>query len=140
MSEVKKQFRVLGDLVEVLVTSAETNGSFCVIRQYPAPGGGPPPHMHTKEDEHFIVVEGEFEIYDGLTWLPINTLQTAFTLRGNLHTFRNRGTARGCIQITVVPGGLDTYLEELSKLPMPPAMEDVVEISDSYGISFPPGQ
>jgi mannose-6-phosphate isomerase-like protein (cupin superfamily) len=134
----KKSFYVLGELVEIVVSSAETNGTFCVLRQYSQPGGGPPPHVHAKEDEFFTVLEGEFEIFDGNAWQPVDQSQSAFTLRGNPHTFRNRGSKMGCIQATCVPGGLDLYLEELSRLSMPPVMEEVVRISDPYGISFLP--
>jgi mannose-6-phosphate isomerase-like protein (cupin superfamily) len=134
----KKSFYVLGELVEILVSSEETNGSFCVLRQHSDPGGGPPPHIHTKEDEFFTVLEGEFEMFDGGAWHPLDTSQAAFTLRGNAHTFRNRGTTKGCIQATCIPGGMDVYLEALSKLSMPPVMEEVVRISDPFGISFLP--
>jgi mannose-6-phosphate isomerase-like protein (cupin superfamily) len=138
MSHAKKQFHVFGELVEILVTSAETNGSFCVLRQYSAPGGGPPPHVHSREDEFFTVLEGEYEIFDGTTWHPVAASENTFTLRGNPHTFRNRGSSVGCMQTTVVPGGLDLYLEELSRLSMPPVMEEVVRLSAPYGIQFLP--
>lgn len=131
-----KQFNVFGERVEVIVSSKETNGTFCVIRQYSGPGGGPPPHVHSKEDEFFTVIDGEFEIFDGHSWHPVDKGQTAYTLRNNPHTFRNRGNTMGCMQATVIPGGLDEYLEELSRLSMPPVMEEVVRTSDPYGISF----
>ncbi|SDE78853.1 cupin domain-containing protein [Terriglobus roseus] len=140
MSTAKKQFYVFSELVEVIVSSKETNGTFCVIRQYSNPGGGPPPHIHAKEDEFFTVIDGEFEIFDGANWHPINKGEAAYTLRSNPHTFRNRGSAMGCIQATVIPGGLDEYLEKLSQLSMPPVIEEVVQISDPYGISFLPPQ
>jgi mannose-6-phosphate isomerase-like protein (cupin superfamily) len=140
MSQVKKKLHVFGELVEILVTSAETNGTFCVLRQYSGPGGGPPPHIHANEDELFTVIQGEFEIFDGREWHPLDEMQNAFTLRGQAHTFRNRGAEMGCIQTTVIPGGLDIYLEELSKLSMPPEMAQVIEISAPYGITFLPPQ
>ncbi len=136
MATVQKQFYVLGDLVEILVTSKETNGSFCVLRQHSKPWGGPPPHIHANEDEFFTVMEGEYEIFDGEQWHPVNQGETAFTLRNHPHTFRNRGNTMGCMQATVIPGGLDEYLEKLSMLSMPPVMEEVLHISDPYGITF----
>ncbi|MEZ2345479.1 cupin domain-containing protein [Terriglobus sp. RCC_193] len=136
MSTVKKQFYVFGELVEVIVSSKETNGTFCVIRQYSDPGGGPPPHIHSREDEFFTVIDGEFEILNRGIWHPIGKGETAYTLRNNPHTFRNRGASVGCIQATVIPGGLDEYLEELSRLSMPPVIEEVLRTSEPYGVSF----
>ncbi|WP_263408391.1 cupin domain-containing protein [Terriglobus tenax] len=138
---VKKQFHVFGELVQVLVTSEETQGAFCVVRQYSLPGGGPPPHVHRNEDECFTVIEGEYELFDGTQWKPVSQGEVAFTLRSHPHTFRNRGNTTGCMQCTAMPGGLDLYLEQLSQLSMPPIMEDVARVSDPFGISFlPPAQ
>jgi quercetin dioxygenase-like cupin family protein len=83
------------------------------------------------------VLEGEFEVFDGKGWHPLHQGESAYKLRGTCHTFRNCGTTAGKIHVVVTPGGLDVYLEELSKLNMPPAVEDVVRLSDPYGITFP---
>jgi hypothetical protein len=32
---------------------------------------------------------------------------------------------------------LDVYLEELSKLSLPPVLEEVIAVSNPYGITFP---
>lgn len=132
-----KTFRVFGELVEVLVSSQETNGSFCVLTQVSPPGGGPPPHIHRREDELFTVLEGEFEIFDGEKWSPLRQGESAYKLRGSCHTFRNSGQSDGKIHVVVTPGGLDVYLEALSRLRLPPVIEEVVEVSDPYGITFP---
>lgn len=132
----RKKFEVFGEPVEILVTSEETNGAFCVLTQISPPGGGPPPHIHQREDELFTVVEGEFEVFDGQDWHPLRAGESAYKLRGTCHTFRNSGDSPGKIHVVVVPGGLDVYLEKLSTLSMPPAMDEVVAISDPYGISF----
>ena len=57
-----KSFVVFGDSVDVIVDGSMSGGSSAVIRQYHMPGDGPPPHMHTREDETFLVLEGDFEL------------------------------------------------------------------------------
>ncbi|HEY0161064.1 MAG TPA: cupin domain-containing protein [Edaphobacter sp.] len=133
-----KQFLVFGEPVEVLVSSEQTHGSFCVVTQVSPPGGGPPPHIHEREDELFTVLEGDYEVFDGKEWHPLRKGESAFKLRGSLHTFRNCGTTDGKIHVVITPGSFDLYLEELSKLSMPPTIEEVVAVSTPYGISFPP--
>jgi quercetin dioxygenase-like cupin family protein len=135
--KVVKQFRVFGEPVKVLISSEETGGSFAAIHQTSPPGGGPPPHIHYNEDEIFTVIRGEFEIFNGDNWHKLAEGETFYTLRGQVHTFRNCGSTEGTIQALIVPGtGMDNYLEEISVLAMPGDAARLKEISDRYGIEF----
>ncbi len=121
---VSRKFKVFGEPVEILVASEESGKSFAVLTQVSPPGGGPPPHRHSNEDEIFTVLEGEYEIFDGETWHKLHKGETAFTLRGGVHTFRNCGATAGKMQAVIVPGaGLDDYLEAVSVLSVPQDME-----------------
>jgi len=51
---------LVGDTYTITVSSADTNGRFCVIDMLVPPGGGPGPHRHDFE-ETFILLEGEVE-------------------------------------------------------------------------------
>lgn len=62
----RKQFTVFGEVVDVLFSSSETGGSFSMVVQTCPPGGGPPPHIHEREDEIFLPLEGEFELFSTL--------------------------------------------------------------------------
>ena len=65
-----KQFRVFGELVEVLVSTEQTGGTFCVVTQTCSPGGGPPPHIHEYEERRVaggeIVEHGEMSSGAGI--------------------------------------------------------------------------
>jgi quercetin dioxygenase-like cupin family protein len=54
-----------GDVYSFLVTGAETGGAYFAMEAIVPPGGGPPPHIHTHEDETFYVVEGRCEFLLG---------------------------------------------------------------------------
>lgn len=49
-----KSYWVLGDLYTFKVTGKETGGAFTVMDQVIQPQGGPPPHIHLREDEAFL--------------------------------------------------------------------------------------
>lgn len=135
---VLKSFPVFGEQVEVLIDGKTSDGLVAVVTQVSPPGGGPPPHLHTREDETFTVVEGEFEIFNGTSWVPLRQGESFFGPRGITHTFRNSGKTVGKIHVVVHPAGMDEYLERISVLRMPEDHEELTRISDAYGISFPP--
>ena len=55
----------MGILLTNLVERKDTNGTFSLLEATLAPGNEPPPHVHSREDELFYVLEGEFDIYVG---------------------------------------------------------------------------
>ncbi len=50
---------VVGDVYRVLATGEETGGKYALWEALVPPGGGPPPHVHSREEEGFYVLEGE---------------------------------------------------------------------------------
>jgi len=54
-----KKVNVLGIPMVVRVHGRNTGGVVSVVESHDVPGGGPPPHIHTREDEWFHVLEGE---------------------------------------------------------------------------------
>ena len=52
-----------GNLTTNLAETKDTNGTFLLVEGVLAPGTEPPPHVHTREDELFYVLEGEFDVY-----------------------------------------------------------------------------
>src|SRR5437763_14005735 len=54
-----KAYWVVGDLYTILASGADTGGAYALIHATVPPGGGPPPHVHRREDEAFYVLGGE---------------------------------------------------------------------------------
>ena len=50
---------VVGDVCRFLATGEGTNGRYAVWEAVVPRGGGPPPHVHSREEEGFYVLEGE---------------------------------------------------------------------------------
>jgi quercetin dioxygenase-like cupin family protein len=133
-----KSFKVFGEAVDLLVDSAMSKSAAAALIQTCNPGGGPPPHRHTYEDETFTVLEGDFEFLQEGKWTPLSVGDVIFAPRGHIHTFRNAGTTVGRVLIFVSPSGLETYLQEIGPLSPATDMPKIIEISDRYGITFHP--
>ncbi len=131
---ILKTFTVFGDPVEIYADG--NNGStLSVGSQTCSPGGGPPPHFHLNEDEFFLPIYGEFEIFNGESWTPL-TGSGYFSQRGQVHTFRNAGQTEGKICFICTPSRFADYLQLLSTLSLPKDLQQLVDISVDYGITF----
>ena len=139
-----KTLHVLGDVVISLVVGADTGGAYAVQQQATQPGGGPPLHRHSREDEGFCVLEGEYEFRVGEQTFRAGPGTFVFGPRGIPHTFKCVGPGPGKIQVIISPPGLEAFFEEVDVLGRqgPPDMGQVVALAGKYGVEFlgpPPG-
>jgi uncharacterized cupin superfamily protein len=56
-----KKYTVFADTITVKVPGEMTNGAYSISEDVTPPGQGAPPHVHSREQETFIVLEGEYE-------------------------------------------------------------------------------
>ena len=90
-----------------IATADSTANAFCAMEIVDAPGGGPPLHCHSREDEFFYVVEGRFVIdLEGRT-VELTPRQGFTVPKGVMH--RTRAPERSVILMIegagVVPTG-----------------------------------
>jgi quercetin dioxygenase-like cupin family protein len=139
-------YSVVGDRYTFLLTGAQTAGACFVFEAFVPPGHGSPPHIHSREDEGFYVVEGEFEfLVDGQ---PIRLGPGGFLLghRDVPHQFTNIGAIPGKLIITATPAGLDDFFAEIGTPlpsrqanPIPPTADDIARLigaAHRYGITL----
>src|SRR3712207_1001584 len=81
-----------GDHYTFLVTGEESGGAYFAMDALVPPGGGPPPHIHTREDETFYILEGEVEFLVGEELTVAGPGAFVNVPRGTVHRFRNTGT------------------------------------------------
>jgi len=106
--------RWYGDsLFEFLVPSDATGGVLSVFRATIPEGFSPPRHIHTREDEVFLVLEGDvcFEI-DGRALLA-GPGTSVFMPRGVPHTFRIQSTSARLLGV-MTPGAFEQLFRNLS--------------------------
>src|SRR5713226_7361245 len=79
---------VVGDVYRFLATGEDTNGKYALWEAVVPPGGGPPPHVHSREEEGFYVLEGEINITVGEVHFVVQAGMFANMPIGSLHSFR----------------------------------------------------
>src|SRR6478735_4799731 len=104
---------VVCDVYRFLATADDTNGRYALWEALVPPGGGPPPRVHSREEEGFYVLEGEITF----TVNGERILATAGTFAnmpvGTPHSFKNESTKPARMLISVAPAGLEEMFLEI---------------------------
>jgi len=136
-------------LAHVRVPGGATDGRLAIVEMVGPRGHMPPLHIHHREDEAFVVLEGELTVYVGNDTTSLPAGELAFAPKEVPHTFRvESGTARWLAVVS--PAGFDRFVtavgqpaEEaaLPSDPVLPAPDEFAAICDAYGIELlgPPG-
>ena len=111
---------IVGDTMTLKATAASTGGSLMLLENLTAPGGGPPLHVHAREDEFWYVLDGTFEIRMGDEVHAIGPGGFAYVPRGTLHNFRNTADTPSRILLGFAPGGMEGFFRESGQ----PATDD----------------
>lgn len=139
---------VVGDVYRFLATGDDTAGKYAMWEAIVPPGGGPPPHVHSREEEGFLVLEGEITFQVGEKRIVAKAGTFANIPVGTTHSFKNESDRQAKMIITVAPAGLEQMFFEVG-LPLPqgatiapkPSSEDVEKMlnaSPKYGIEILP--
>jgi quercetin dioxygenase-like cupin family protein len=102
-----------GNLTTNLAEKEDTNGAFLLMEAMLAPGTEPPPHVHTREDELFYVLEGEFDVYIGKEAFKVAKGECVFLPRFKPHAFVIR-SPRLRVLALFTPAGLEELFRGLS--------------------------
>src|SRR5213083_882629 len=138
-----KKINVLGIPMVIRIHGRDTGGGVSVVESHDLPGGGPPPHIHRREDETFQILEGEYEWTVGGKTFIAKKGSTIFAPRGIPHTYRYLGKTPGRLMCVITPAGFEGFFEEIGAL-SPQQQQDiprVMEIAKKFGLQIlpPPG-
>jgi quercetin dioxygenase-like cupin family protein len=131
---------VLGIPMVVRIHGRDTAGVVSAVESHDVPGGGPPPHIHTREDETFQVLEGDYEFTVGGSSFVAGKGATIFAPRGIPHTYRYLGHAPGRLMCVITPAGFERFFEAVGAL-TPQQQQDiprVVGIAKEFGLEILP--
>ena len=103
----------MGMLLTNLTETPDTNAAYSLFEATLVPGTEPPPHVHSREDELFYVLEGEFEVYVGEEVFNAKTGECIFLPRFKPHAFIIR-SARLRLLILFAPAGVEEAFRSMS--------------------------
>jgi len=137
---------VVGDVYRFLATGEDTNGKYAMWEAIVPPGGGPPPHVHSREEEGFYILEGEITFQIGDERIVATAGVFANMPVGVPHSFKNESTRPAKMLISVAPAGLENMFFECgvpvaqgATTAAPPTkaeIEKLLEIAPRYGVEI----
>ncbi len=104
---------VVGDIYRFLATGSETGGKYALWEALVPPGGGPPPHVHSREEEGFYVLEGQIALTVGDEKHVVTAGMFANVSPGTPHAFKNESDRPARMLISVAPAGLEEMFFEV---------------------------
>ncbi len=136
---------IVGDIYRFLATSEETGGRYSMFEATVLPNGGPPPHIHRREDETFYVLEGEITFQVGDERRVAKSGTFVHMPIGILHAFKNETSQPAKMLISFAPAGLEEMFFEVGKdlaegetpdEPSPEEIKKLLEAGRRFGIEY----
>jgi quercetin dioxygenase-like cupin family protein len=137
---------VVGDVYRFLATGEDTNGKYTLCEAIVPPGGGPPPHVHSREEEGFYILEGEITFTVNGERVMAKAGMFANMPVGTPHSFKNESDKPARMLISVAPAGLEQMffevglpLAEGATTALPPTKEEIeklLAVAPNYGIEI----
>ena len=121
----------------VRISAEETGGALGVIEATLPPGGGPPMHVHEREDELFRVLSGRFGFWCAGDYVELEEGGCIALPRGVPHRFQNVGETVGRIMVVVTPGGFEAFFPVV-ELCKPETPEQIASVARDFGLTFLP--
>jgi len=103
------------NLTLIKARAADTDGEFGLIESVAPPGASPPLHVHSHEDETFLILEGELTVVCGEETYTAGPGAMAFLPRGVPHTFRVDGELPARFLTLITPGGMEDFFAKVGR-------------------------
>ena len=120
-----------GDEYSFLAAGEATDGRYTFVEALIPPGGGPPPHIHTREEEVFYILEGELAFSAGGRRVIATPHTFLHIPRGVPHGFRNELDVPARMVFFFVPGGIEAMFEKMGADPL-----NYIAIGKEFGVEF----
>ena len=141
-----RRIGVVGDVYRFLATGEETGGKYATFEAIVPPGSGPPPHIHSREEESFLVLEGEMTFQLGKDRIVASEGTFLNMPIGSLHCFKNETDTTARLLSSVAPAGLEKMFFEVghpladnAESAPPPNETDIqklLEAAPRYGVEI----
>lgn len=131
---------VLGSIDTVKMTASQTRGLFGLIAWKEAKRGGPPLHVHTREDEAYYILSGDVTFFIGDEVIQAPTGTFLYAPRGVAHSWSVESEEATGLQL-MFPGGFESFFLETfppasSKRPEGADLAQIVEAAARFGVTI----
>jgi hypothetical protein len=111
--------------------------AMCVLEELP-PMVDTPAHVHAREDELFLSLDGDHVVEVGADEHRIGPGESVFAPRGVPHSQRRVVPGEGRLLVVTTPGGLDGFFRELAAADAAGRLgpEAYAAASERYGINW----
>jgi mannose-6-phosphate isomerase-like protein (cupin superfamily) len=116
----------------------QTGGAFAVV-EHPFPVGAlVSPHLHTREDEYSIVIEGEIGFRSGDREVVLGNGGYIAKPRGELHAMWNAGSVPARMIEIISPAGFEHFFREVLEMMSAGAADpdEGMKLAERYGLQF----
>ena len=138
-----KELHAFGNILTVMLDGQQTGNQLSVMFEATPPGGGPPLHVHRREDEIFLVIDGRISYCLNGEWTEVEPGGVVYLPRGAVHGFRNVGETPSRHWIITTPSGFELFFsrcaEEFAKA-SGPDMGRIIEIFSEHGLALMEGE
>ena len=116
----------------------DTGGSIAIVEGAFPVGALVTPHVHTREDEYSIVIEGELGFRSGDREVVLGAGGYITKPRGELHAVWNAGDTPARMIEIISPAGFECFFRDIADLLTadPPSLADEAALAASYGLEF----
>lgn len=136
---------VTNSLMVERATAEDTGGLYSVWEMWATADGNPPPHVHDREDEAFLVLAGSIDVTVGDTTTSVSAGGFAFAPRGVPHAFAITSDVAHLVLIAT-PGGAERFFRSAGApatsmslpVPQPPDVGALVDTAARNGIRLLP--
>jgi len=144
-SDEGRKLWVVDELMTFKATGEDTGGAYLLTDSVVPPRGGPPSHVHNREDEAFWVLEGELEVSVGEGSSRAGVGSFVHLPRGVVHSFQNSSDKPARFLTLVIPAGLEGFFEEVGKPGTDPSSppsfgeqdpERLLAVAPRYGVEI----
>ena len=141
-------FSAVGDVYRVLAPGRQTGGAYALSEIRVSPNNGPPPHIHSRENESFLVLEGEIAFQVGDQKIAARPGTFIQGPRGIAHSFKNNTQLPARMLGFVTPAGFENFFNEFAQpvasfdsSAIPPSKDEVDKLlaaAPKYGLQILP--
>ena len=132
------QIPAIGIGITMKTSGKSTHDAYSLF-EYAVPPqvSGPPPHIHTREDESFVCLAGRLDVSLGGENFVLEPGDYLYLPRNVVHTFRNSSDVEARVISVVSPAGLEAYYQALADLPPGPKDISMIKpIMAEFGIEL----